>query len=344
MARVLVGVLRRRAKELRLEKDADALGIDVLVFSPRDVHWPARRADGYLYSRGRWTKTRCPLPGAVYNRIYTARDQAAARLEEVLGRKAVFNRVTWFDKWEVYSILRDSGVAPALPETMPFSPACAGQMLAKHGKVIIKPRRGQFGKDICRIEATDSGYSLFKDLSIPKLTEPDAKKLLAAAGPLFAEKPFILQQFIPFARHTGRIFDVRLYVQKDARGNWQVTGGFCRVAVAGSYITNQSSELVGIGEMLARGAIEDRQLKAMQRLGLAAAAALEKRLGHLGEVCVDFCVDTGGSVWIIEVNGHTQKKLLLRLGDPQLERIRYYFPLRYAQHLAIAKNAYPKQD
>ena len=34
MARVPVGVLRRRAKELRLEKDADALGIDVLVFSP----------------------------------------------------------------------------------------------------------------------------------------------------------------------------------------------------------------------------------------------------------------------------------------------------------------------
>ena len=216
----------------------------MLVFSP-GCPLAARRADGYLYSRGRWTKTRCRCPG--HNRIYTARDQAAARLEEVLGRKAVFNRVTWFDKWEVYSILRDSGVAAVCRDHA--LQRLRRQMLAKHGKVIIKPRRGQFGKDICRIEATDSGHSLFKDLSIPKLTEP-----VPTAGrrrPPFAEKPFILQQFIPFARHTGRIFDVRLHVQKDARAIGR-SPGICRVAVAGS-ITNRAASWSALGDAGPRG-------------------------------------------------------------------------------------------
>lgn len=340
MAKLLVGVLSRKAKELRLEKDADALGIDVLVFSPRGIKWGAKRIGGYLYSQGRWSETQSRFPAAVYNRIYTASNKLTAKLEKAIGEKTVFNSVTWFDKWEVYTSLRKTKAAPALPETMLYSLDGLKKMLAKHGKVIVKPRRGQFGKGVYRIEASKSGYSLYHNLGIPKHSESSVEKLFFSIDYLFRAKPFILQQFISFAQLNGQVFDIRLYVQKNGRGVWTVNGGFSRVAFEGVYITNQSSHLTSIPQMLKQRAITARQYEEMKKLGIVAAKALEKSMGHLGEVCVDFCVDTSGSIWIIEVNGHTQKKLLLRLGDASLERIRYYHPLEYAQHLAIRKNAY----
>lgn len=342
MAKKLVGVLRRKAKELRLEKDADALGIDVLVFSPKEIQWRSKRIRGYLYSKGSWSETESTFPAAVYNRIYTSEIKLAAKLEKAIGENTVFNSVTWFDKWEVYTALRKTKAASALPETMLYSLDGLKKMLARYRKIIVKPRRGQFGKGVCRIEASESGYELYQNLSIPKFVEADLEEFLAKAGRFFTGKSYILQQFIPFARYNGRIFDIRLYVQKNGRGQWAVAGGFSRLAVAGAYLTNQSSELVGIQEMLTRRrAINARQYEEMKKLGMVVAKALEKSMGHLGEVCVDFCVDTSGSIWIIEVNGHTQKKLLWRLGDANLERIRSYNPLAYAQHLAITKNAYP---
>lgn len=341
MAKALVGVLSRKAKELRLEKDADALGIDVLVFSPRGIKWKAKLIRGYLYSQGKWSETQSPFPGAVYNRIYTASNKLTARLEKAIGEKTVFNSVTWFDKWDVYTTLRKTKAASALPETMLYSLDGLKKMLAKYGKVIVKPRRGQFGKGVYRIEASEAGYSLYHNLSIPKHTEPSVEKLFFSIDYLFRAKPFILQQFIPFAQYKGQIFDIRLYVQKNGRGAWTVNGGLSRVAFEGVYITNQSSHLAGISQMVKQRAITARQFEEMKRLCIAVAKALEKSVGHLGEVCVDFCVDASGSVWIIEVNGHTQKKLLLRLDDASVEKIRYYHPLEYAQHLAIRKNAYP---
>jgi len=343
MAKVLLGVLKSKVKKLRLEKEADILGIDVLVFSPKGIQWKARRIRGYLYSNGKWAKTRCPFPAAVYNRIYSNRKRVTAKLEKIIGKDTVFNCITWFDKWKIHSILRKTGVVSALPDTMLYSFDGIEEMLAKHGKIIVKPCRGEFGNSVYRIEAAESGYSLLNNLEISIITESTVEKLLSSIDYLFKEKPFILQQFIPFARYKERVFDIRMYVQKNARGTWVNTGGFCRVAVQGTYITNFSSDLTSINEMVVtHQAINVIQFREMERLSLLTARSIEESIGHLGEICVDFCVDTKGSIWIIEVNGHTQKKLLLRLGDGSLERIRYYYPLVYAQHLAITKNAYLK--
>jgi len=72
----------------------------------------------------------------------------------------------------------------------------------------------------------------------------------------------------------------------------------------------------------------------MERVSLEAAAVIEDKLGLLGEISVDFMLDTCGRPWIIEVNGHTQKSFVKRLHDHQMTNTIYRNPLEYATFLA----------
>lgn len=342
MARVLVGILRRKPRKLPLEKDAEQLEVDVLVFSPKGIKSKSNRVHGFLYSKGRWSKVNSPFPAAVYNRIYTRKHKLATTLEAIIGKDKFFNHITWFDKWKIYSFLKAARIS-SLPETMLYSSKGIEEMLKRYDKLIVKPCRGQFGKDVYRIEYSDSSYRLYNNLDFLICTEATVAEFTSSIAHHFQDKRYIIQRFITFAQYNERAYDIRLYVQKGSRGTWSVTGGFCRVAVRGSFLTNYCSEIMSITKMvMVHQAFSAIQLRQMKRISLLAAKVIATKLGHVGEVCLDFCLDCNGLLWIVEVNGHTQKKLLSRLKDANLERVRYYYPLAYAKHLAIVDNAYAK--
>jgi len=335
IARKLIGILTSKAKKLPIRREADRLGVDVLVFGPKGIFWKKRRIRGYLYSKGHWKKKRfCHLPSAIYNRKYTHRADLANKLENLIGRPTVFNSVTWFDKWRIYELLRSAKLVQYLPETGRYSPSTVANMLSQWQKLIVKPSRGSFGKDIYLMAREESSFNLYHNLQIPKISQPTLKKFITSVDHLFNAKPFIVQQFISMSRFHDKIFDIRIYVQKNGRGRWSVPGGFCRLAVGGSYITNQSIDLVGIEEMTKYRLFSRRQFDRMRHLSVIVAKVIEAGLGHLGEMGVDFCIDMEGRLWIIEVNGHTQKSLLKRVNDKSVKKAYYFNPLAYAQHLA----------
>jgi len=72
----------------------------------------------------------------------------------------------------------------------------------------------------------------------------------------------------------------------------------------------------------------------MNSISLQAAYLLEKNIGHLGEMGVDFCLDQQGKIWIIEINGRTQKKFVKRVNDKQLTATIYSKPIEYSRYLA----------
>jgi hypothetical protein len=75
-------------------------------------------------------------------------------------------------------------------------------------------------------------------------------------------------------------------------------------------------------------------LNKMNSISLQAAHLVETKIGHLGEMSVDFCLDQQGKIWIIEINGKTQKKFIKRVNDEQLTATIYSKPIEYARYLA----------
>jgi hypothetical protein len=151
---------------------------------------------------------------------------------------------------------------------------------------------------------------------------------------LIANKRYLIQQFIPLDRIDQKIYDVRVYVQKNHHGQWTTSGGFSRVGTVDSYLTNLSTELRSIDDMQkGKTLLTATKIKQMETVSLQAAEAIESQLGHLGEMSVDFGIDHLGKPWIIEVNGRTQKKFVKHIKDEQLTRTVYLKPLQYALFL-----------
>lgn len=365
MANPIIGILVNKSKPLA-DYVLDSIEIKLLVFSPKDINWSDKTTLGYLYNGQHWVKGVYPLPNAVYNRRYTSRRKIVDRLEKLIGQGKVFNHITRLDKWKIYQILRDSHVQPYLPTTFLYSQSNLIKLLDKYGQVILKPRRGQLGRRVYLVEKTeDNEYRLFinmyknntvqesfhkqginidEKLLVPaRIKTTDQQKFVEEVQKLISKKPFIIQEFITLDQINHQIYDIRMYVQKDGTGLWTVSGGFSRVASPNSYISNLCIELKSHQEliMMKNNQFSLSNLSKIEKISIDVAKTIESKLGHFGELGVDFGLDQNGKPWIIEVNGRTQKKFIKRLKDSQLTKKIYSKPIKYAYFLATTPSLKP---
>ncbi len=331
----LMGLLMDQAQRLPYYQELSRkYGFRLLVFASNTIDWTTRRASGLLLSWGRWYEGVYPLPRAVYNRCYPGQREVISALEEALGKGKVFNTTTHFDKLQVHELLHSNEpLRPFLPEAR----ACIGQevtsLLAQGGKWVIKPRKGQSGRGVYLLEPAGDFVLVTSGMSIP-LPIPSGELFSAFLDLAIAETPYVLQSHVEGALYEGGRFDVRLVVQKNRHGEWEVAGELSRVTAPGVFITNYYRALYHPRKVLPvfKGrAMPIHQL--MRKLAILAARQLDGSLGTLGEICVDFIVDPQGKPWIIEVNGKPDKGLFHELGDKEmLERI-YLTPLMYLHSL-----------
>ena len=542
MKTILIGIMVGKAIPLKDYEHARHLNVDLLVFSPKGVKWSQKKIQGYHYKDGVWKWKTCPFPAVVYNRRYSSTRTMVNKLESVIGKGKVFNCITHFDKWDIYNILRDSHIRRYVPETHLYHPGKFISLLSQYKTLILKPSKGQLGRNIYLIEQTNSSeYKLHSNLypkkmkiasqqpfsgggnhlteNVPQskiysnrkrllskndvgrmkiaseqsrsdkgnhltenekaspqskiysfikrllskigvgrkkmkiaseqsysdrgnhLTENEKafpkskifsfiKRLLSKIGVVrksdnyraseqtieeksielmnddtleatiyatdkqaieeksielmnddtleatiyatdkktivekaielinddklqatiyatdkktFIEKVnillnkqiFIVQQFISLDSIDQKIYDIRLYVQKNHQGKWTVSGGFSRVGNPDSYINNLITEIKSLAGILgANNLMTKERLNQMNSISLQAAHLIEKKIGHLGEMSVDFCLDQQGKIWIIEINGKTQKRFVKRVNDEQLTATIYTKPIEYARFLA----------
>ncbi|SDY16988.1 YheC/D like ATP-grasp [Evansella caseinilytica] len=336
MKKKIIGIMVYKANPLPLYEVGRTLPVDILVFNKRKIYWKKKKIKGFLYRDGKWREGRFPFPDVVYNRFYSSRDIAIKSWEVVLGKRKVFNFITKFDKWTVDTILRASPLQSHLPKTSLFNDAEIIYQLNQHGKLILKPCSGNLGENIYKLEkSANDEYVLYHHMSIPKISTSDEQEFRDRVKKLVGGERYLVQNYIDFDHYADRIYDLRIYIQKNRRGNWEYTGGFCRTSYPDSYITNQSKELLRIADILAADTKTTAAvIEKIKKFGIHAAKLLEKNMGHLGELGFDFAVDTNGKVWIIEVNGRTQKHFLTQVDDERQLRNIYLKPLEYAYFLA----------
>ncbi len=124
---------------------------------------------------------------------------------------------------------------PHLPETKRASAVNFIEMMKKHRELIIKPNSGSLGGGVVMVEKKDHElwevcYSQKREAFANDWPEIIRKKVL--------NKKYIIQERIPLAEYQGSPFDLRVSVQKNGLGEWQVTGVVGKVAKIGNYVTN----------------------------------------------------------------------------------------------------------
>ncbi|OUM99431.1 MAG: hypothetical protein BAA04_08945 [Firmicutes bacterium ZCTH02-B6] len=333
----------------RLIRIGRLLNMVVYVFEPADLQRQVGAVAGWTWLDGRgWVRRLFPLPDVLYDRGYVT--PPVLRLQRWLRRQGVqqFNSLVG-SKWWVYRLMhRFPDLAPYIPETRVLrTTADLAGMVRRHGTVYVKAAGGGKGIGIWVISTSSrGGYTYRYTDAQARIHRGRTTNLGAIVQHLLLRprQPWLIQPRIDLARWRGRIFDVRVLVQRDARGEWQITGTGARIGRPGSIISNLYGggeawplepvvmESLGMTEAQAaavRRRVEQIALRVAQEIDFAC-----RRTGYVGELGIDIGIDRSGRLWFFEANSRTGRNLFRQAGLHDASRLADRRPLEFALHLS----------
>jgi glutathione synthase/RimK-type ligase-like ATP-grasp enzyme len=307
--------------------------ISLFAFMPSSIKRMKKGVWGLQYRKKRFRQKKFPFPGVVYNRCYHS--QPIPYLEKAMSRTPIFNQLNQFNKQAIDGYLRNSNLSAYLPETTPYDLAETSRMLAQYRMVILKPILGFRGHGVYRIEKTEKGeIQISHHHYAPFVILPDESNFELEIGKLIDPQKYMVQQGISFLQLNDKQFDIRVLVQKNRAGQWEVGNMVSRIAHSGCFNTSMCEKVSFTEELLRRHFPEERAyvlLHSLRDLSLQAAACIEQQWRiHLGEISVDFGLDSDVKLWVIEINGKPQKSICNEL---QLSGNIYKNPIDYALYL-----------
>ncbi|AGA58726.1 Endospore coat-associated protein yheC [Thermobacillus xylanilyticus] len=327
-----------------LIKTGRELGFTTYVVTVSQLKLSKPRVAGYTFSEETqtWKKGWFPLPDIVYNRVPMREDEMLPAVRRKIAaclkhpNIRLFNPA-FFNKWSLFEWLSMSKTTrPYIPVTRRLiSRESLRNMLKQHPFLYLKPVSGKAGVGIMSVR-------LFKEKQLPyrlKLQQKKRSKTFRC-GTFSAlwnrikkqsqGERYIAQQGIELAAYGDRQFDLRVLIQKNQRGQWDITGIGARLAGSASITTHvPRGGSIEEPEKLLVGAFGPEHarkiLTKVKSAALLIARQIERASGHeLGEMSMDLGVDKQGGIWFFEANSKPMKFDEPHIRQKSLERIFQY--------------------
>ncbi|WP_424768058.1 YheC/YheD family protein [Paenibacillus sp. sgz302251] len=341
------GLLEERSIYQKMTSAGRKLGLNVFVFTPKDVNYKQNRIHALFYNPDSkvWSRRWTSFPNLIYDRC---RIQRTYRFEQLKQFRRRYGHLTFLNrplrnKWTIHRILsKDSRYKSYLPATRYVeSTQNVLDMLRKYPIIYLKPVNGTGGRGILRIEKQkdDLLHIQGRDQSrrIIQQQHIAASALSSYLAPWNLKgNRYIAQQGIQIKLMNGRVHDYRMLVQKNGKGVWEVTGCAGRIGAAGSITSN----LHGGGHAATMNAImrdwirDDTLISQVkeeaEKLGVEIAAYLEQNYGRLCELALDLAIDRKGGIWLLEVNPKPAREVFAQAGEKEVYHKAIVRPLEYA--------------
>jgi hypothetical protein len=309
---------------------------NIFAFTPKDINWLSLTINGTYFIDDTFKTNEFPFPDVVYNRRFSSKTRIIEKFENFIGKGKIFNYTNRFSKWEVYNYLSKTYIQRFLPVTYKCTSFNVLDILHLHNSLFIKPDIGSKGRYVYRIESNREGtktifYKTFKSSDVFY----DDNKFILELEQLIDNKPYIAQAEVPMIKIEDRIFDIRIMLQKDLKGTWNISSAISRLSLNNYFITNLYYKILSAEQALKAANLNSRALLGIiYDISISTATLLELHAGPLGEISVDFGVDKGGYPWIIEINGIPDKSIFKGLKDKEIIRNIYSKPIEYAYFLS----------
>jgi hypothetical protein len=289
---------------------------------------------------GEWRIRREPIPRVIHNRAIYRKPGSSAALRRLraLGIH-VFNGWNRYDKMRILRLIaKNARLARYLPESAPFGRDHLSRFMRRRNAFLVKPNKGSLGRGIIKLRKRESGdwEALRHNGKRRLLLQRDAvypylRSRLGGAS-------YHLQEVIPLLRVRGAPFDIRVCVQRNGRGGWQVTGMYAKVSGRGKYLSNvaQGGSAVPLPRILRHtgSGMSLRALRArLRRVSLRMARHLARRLPNLADVGFDFGITRSGKIRFIEMNSRDQRYGWKLAGLHRTYRRIYANPIAFGSYL-----------
>lgn len=295
-------------------------GIFIYFFANEKVDWKGRVIKGYTFKNKQWVSNTYPFPDIVYNRILDREFEEKKSIKLLLKRFENDKNIYLFnsrflDKWEVHKVLNSYWEGQQLiPETVLFNRRNLRDFTLKYKEIFLKPRDGYRGKGVIKIKCPAQNNYQYASAGLSKVKWRKSSSfdlLYRHISKLIAnEKSYLLQQAIELAKYNGRVFDLRVQVQKNGQGIWIMTGAAARVAEKGRFVTHISNggKAESYENVINKFSGNCEKVKSelneqLRNISTIIPRLLEKELDiTLGILTLDIGLDKDGKLWVIEVN------------------------------------------
>ena len=302
---------------------------------------------GYVMNpNGEYQKKTIPKPFVIHNRGYHWTKDAKKQIKMLLAEGLIiFNEWNQYGKYKTHKLLMECvDIRPHLPETVRFNLGNMVEMMGKHSELIIKPSNGTFGKRNMRATRLNDTEWL---LSYPQKDMWLEEMYLAVQLPLKIESlvtsgVYIIQERIQLGKYHNNPFDLRVSVQRNGDGEWQVTGMVGKVAQTGSFVTNVARGGICISlEDILRNLpyLDEKQVVAdVEQLSLMVAKQMGNQIDNLADLGLDVGITADGFPMFIECNARDLRLTFRHALMFETWRETYITPICYGKYLLTKGN------
>jgi glutathione synthase/RimK-type ligase-like ATP-grasp enzyme len=306
--------------------------------SLRKINIKSRKATGYVPQGGSYRLVTHEIPAVIHNRCMPFSLVEIKKLSSLKKQVIVFNGKTRYNKDWIHELLLESAeIKPHLPTTAPFNHHTLNSFAKKFPTLYIKPVNSSIGRGIIKISKMDSSH--WKITTLQRKWVVSQSHLYPSLRKQIGTKTYLIQQGIMLAKYNGNPFDLRVSVQRNGEGQWQITGIAGKVACKGSHVTNvaQGGHVVPYEKLLSSCDFSIPEVKlAIERLSLQIARFLGKRLS-LVDLGLDIGLDELGKPYFIEMNGRDLRYSFKKANLLTEWYKTYENPILYADYLLKEK-------
>jgi glutathione synthase/RimK-type ligase-like ATP-grasp enzyme len=288
-----------------------------------------------------------PIPRAIYRRNWYRKTFEPLASSLLNDGKIIYNeRIFNFGKYEEYLLISKSiELSPYLPTTHLATQQNVKRMMSRFNSLIIKPNHSELGKGIMKLEKTGNRWCLLYKIKIKNNGWVWRRKYFKYTLPAILikrlnNKKYIVQERINLTTFQGAPFDMRVAVQKNHLGKWEVTAIIAKVAGEDQFLTNvhQGGRTYTLDHLLKdHPSLSLEQVKKnIHEFCLKTAEHINSHYPHLGDLGFDIAITNEGFIYYIEVNRvSAYASLVLRnnkLINKEWENV-FYKPIEYGLYL-----------
>ena len=268
---------------------------------------------------GKWGQDALPYPDVLYQCV-RVKDQALGSKEKrvlasLLSRAMLVNSRDVIGKWEGYKAMRGSPILfDLMPETRLYkNEGDLLDMLATHRVVLAKRGYGLGGMHMSRIyQSPPGGYCIEVSGSRLKqqglsFDEALSQTIATASG------PFVLQEEVKVLSINRRRHFIRAIVCKDGTGQWRAGCNYLILGAPGQFAVNrhqggrQFTLVEGLRTLRLRRGVCKEIERRIDYTAKLVARAIDRAMGRMGELGLDFVLDDLLRLWLLEVNAMPHK-------------------------------------
>ncbi|GAA0328430.1 spore coat associated protein SpaC [Bacillus carboniphilus] len=322
-------------------------GIQCYRFSPLQIHPDTDLIEGERYDLDlqEWVNETFSIPKYLYDRCYYGDDRKSFESKSIIRWLKSRDDLTFLgyglpNKWMLYEKLSTfDSLSPYLPDTEKAKNVKhIIQVLSRYKTIVLKPVNGAHGYGIYIITLHPKEVTIQTQKKNQIITQTFS---LDGAwtnwlSQLIEKKDFLIQPYLSLKNQATQPFDIRIFLQKDERGNWVERGRGVRVGISGGVISNLSggANVTSYEEWLKDLPKLKRDFihQEIQSIVKQLPEILEDSFFPLFEVGLDIGIAQDFSVWLLDVNSKPGRSVILSL-FPEMEEVLVNAPLRFTRYL-----------